>query len=240
MRIEVETTSLCNRKCTYCPNSTFDKSDTRDSIYMSDFLLDRLLHQLQDISFTGTFAPHMYGEPLLDPRLPEIISLTKGLGMSPKLVTNADYLTPSLLSTLLDNGLEILYISKHSSSLSAGAREAIQLFEKRLENIHSFKILDFYSDYRSQQTMFGNRAGQISLSVKKKPPQMCPYVRYPVVDVIGNIVLCCQDFSSKHILGNIADRHLWDIWNDPSNLLLRKKIFRGEFDLKICQSCEME
>ena len=54
---------------------------------------------------------------------------------------------------------------------------------------------------------------------------MCGYVLYPVIDVNGSMVLCCQDFNSDYQLGNISERHIIDIWNDPMNIAIRRNIF---------------
>ena len=79
-----------------------------------------------DIKFKGIFSPHMYGEPLLDPRIVNIVEKIKKLGAKSKIVTNGDYLTINLLDKLLDAGLKILYISKHSPKLSSVARKSIE------------------------------------------------------------------------------------------------------------------
>lgn len=238
--LEVETTSLCNRKCSYCPNVTYDKSGPDGNVFMEDSLIQTLFSQLKEIGFKGTFSPHMYGEPLLDLRIVDIIKNASLLGMSPKLVTNGDYLNEDILAKLIDSGLERLYISKHSSQLSSKAKYALAAHRESLIQLKEYKILDFYSDFKQDQSMLGNRGGMIKLTQKKKPPIMCPYVRYPVIDVVGNVVLCCQDYSSRHIMGNIKERSISDIWNDPSNMALRRRIYRGKFTLNICKSCEME
>ena len=86
--------------------------------------------------------------------------------------------------------------------------------------------------------MLHNRGGELDLELNKKArPIGCNYVLHPVIDVEGNIVLCCNDYKGKHIMGNVMERHLYDIWKDPNNVWLRNKIYRGSLDLKICQEC---
>ncbi len=237
--IEVETISFCNRKCSYCPNVTVDRFDTSGSVLMKDDVLDEIFKQLRSIKFKGIFSPHMYGEPLLDPRIVDIISRISSIGAIPKIVTNGDYLTIDLLDKLIVSGLKILYISKHSPILSSKARETIKYITNNKFNLN-FKVLDFYTDFNKDRNMFGNRGGNLDIEIKKKPPIMCGYVLYPVIDVNGSMVLCCQDFNSDYQLGNISERHIIDIWNDPMNIAIRRNIFLGKFDLSICKQCLMD
>tara|TARA_A100001388_G_C28761978_1_gene498350 strand:+ start:472 stop:1257 length:786 start_codon:yes stop_codon:yes gene_type:complete len=237
--IEVETISFCNRKCSYCPNVTVDRFDINSSVLMKDELLEKIFVQLKSINFKGIFSPHMYGEPLLDPRIVNIIGNISKIGAIPKIVTNGDYLTIELLDKLIDAGLKILYISKHSYILSSRARETIEYITRNKLDLN-LKVLDFYTDFKKDKEMFGNRGGNLDIQIKKKPPIMCGYVLYPVIDVNGSMVLCCQDFNSDYQLGNISERHIIDIWNDPMNIAMRRNIFLGKFDLSICKQCLMD
>tara|TARA_Y100001970_G_C14256939_1_gene876245 strand:- start:1166 stop:1954 length:789 start_codon:yes stop_codon:yes gene_type:complete len=238
--IEVETISFCNRKCSYCPNISFDRVESSGSVLMDDSVLDTIFVQLESIGFKGIFSPHMYGEPLLDPRIVDIVKRISDLGAIPKIVTNGDYLTPNLLQELLASGLKILYISKHSPRLSSSAMNTLKYIEENHNPQLSFQVLDFYSDFKSERNMVGNRGGNLDIETTKKPPIMCPYVLYPVIDVNGVIVLCCQDFNSDYQLGKVTDRHIYEIWNDPMNVAMRRNVFKGKFDLSICQHCLMD
>lgn len=259
MHVEVETSSYCNRKCSYCPNVSYDKLSEAGSFLMDINILSKIFSDLRAMSFSGTFSPHMYGEPLLEPRIISIIKEAYAVGARPKIYTNADYLTADLLDELVRNGLDTLFISKHSSSLSRGAKEALRfLFDQVNEfkgrnvmdvcreindqplfiNGLTFRIRDYYSDFREHQNFLHNRGGSLDINLSKEAgPIACQYIRYPVIDVQGNVVLCCNDYHGKHILGNVMERSLLDIWHDPSNITLRKRIYHGKLDLKICQEC---
>lgn len=238
--IEVETISFCNRKCSYCPNVSLDRFNSDGSVLMDDNLLEEIFNQLKDIKFKGIFSPHMYGEPLLDPRIVNIIEKINKLGAKSKIVTNGDYLTINLLDKLLNAGLKILYISKHSPKLSSAARNSIEYLKSKSNLNLEFKVLDFYTDFNTDRKMVGNRGGNLDIETKKKPPIMCPYVLYPVIDVNGTLVLCCQDFNSDYQLGNVSERHISEIWDDPMNVSIRRNVFLGKFDLSICKQCLMD
>ena len=263
--IEVETISLCNRKCSYCPNVTYSRSHGNDSVLM-DTLYNKVFDDLASCNFTGTFSPHLYGEPLLDPRLPDIIRRASSINAKPKLYTNGDYLTPDLIDLLISHGLKILFISQHSKSLSKGLKNTLShlfkldplispnKFELNLLNCYNgglmindllVKVVDFHSMSLSTSLegshgdKLGNRGGFFNWDQSIKPPVACKYITFPVIDVSGRMPLCSTDYASEYLQGNISSSSIYDIWTDPNNIRLRKRIFRSQMDLEICKSCTM-
>ena len=111
----------------------------------------------------------MYGEPLLDPRIVNIVERIKKLGAKSKIVTNGDYLTINLLEQLLEAGLKILYISKHSPKLSSVAMNSIEFLQNKTNLNLEFQVLDFYTDFNSDRKMVGNRGGNLDIETKKSP-----------------------------------------------------------------------
>ena len=67
--IEFETLSYCNRKCDYCPNATWERFGANEHFFMAEEVFQTLIKQLKDLGFKGQIAPHLYGEPMSDPRL---------------------------------------------------------------------------------------------------------------------------------------------------------------------------
>lgn len=236
--IEFETTSYCNRKCVYCPNSKYDRVGSEDGKYMKEEVFNKLLNDLSDIGFQGLIAPHLYGEPLTDPRLVNWVSkIRKTLPVSTiKIVTNGDFLNEQKYTELIHAGLDCFYVSKHSHDLPQGIIDLLNILSKK-ERLKRIKILDYYEDYRNKQEMLNTRAGDVHLKKKLKHPVCCEYALYPVINTFGDVILCCNDFHSQYVSGNIMKRHLLEIWQDPINIALRKRIYKGSFDLPICQNC---
>ena len=72
--------------------------------------------------------------------------------------------------------------------------------------------------------MFANRGGSIEIEKKKKPPVNCSYATYPVINSLGDLIICCQDFHNNYVFGNIMQKSLKDIWFDEKNIKLRKNL----------------
>lgn len=240
--IEFETTSYCNRKCDYCPNVEFERFGDEEGFFMKEEVFNALIDQLADLKFKGLISPHLYGEPLSDPRMLKWVKyIKKRLPSSRlKIVTNGDYLDKNNFYDFLNAGVDIFYISKHAKILKKPCRELIDSLDS--ETFKS-KILvhDFYKDFYESQNMFTNRGGSISLDEKnnKKTPVNCSYATYPVINSFGDLILCCQDFHNNFVFGNIMKKHLKDIWFDQRNINLRKRIYNYKLDLKICKDCRM-
>jgi cyclic pyranopterin phosphate synthase len=242
--IEFETTAYCNRKCSYCPVSSYDRTGPLDGRYMKEEVFEKMVSDLQSFHFRGLIAPHLYGEPLTDPRLTKWMGvLRKSLpDATIKVVTNGDYLNEKKYKDLIEAGVNYFNISKHGATLPKALTDLIDSLPAD-EKKKRFNILDFYNDFKEEQNMLNTRGGDVTLKPsqlkKKRNPIACSFVVYPVLNTYGDIILCCNDYHNDHVFGNIMDRPLLELWQDPKNLELRRRIFKAYYDLPICQNCYM-
>ena len=240
--IEFESTAYCNRKCNYCPNVEYERFGADENFLMKQEVFETLINQLVDLRFTGLISPHLYGEPLSDHR---ILSWSKFIKEKLpksrlKIVTNGDFLNKDNFRDFIAAGVDIFYISKHSKQLKKPCRQMLEDLDQKIFKKHIL-VQDFFTDFNQNQSMFTNRGGLVELKkeIQKKPPVNCSYSTYPVINVFGDLILCCQDFDNNYVFGNIMDRTLKDIWFDKRNIELRKRIYDYKFDLKICKDCKM-
>ena len=240
--IEFETLAYCNRKCSYCPNVDYERFGETENFFMKEEVFLTLIDQLVDLKFEGELAPHLYGEPMADPRLANWVSHAhKNLPNSKiKIVTNGDFLDQNSYDELIKSGVDYFVVSKHGQTFKRGFSELYNNLGEE-EKRKNFIVRDFFGDYAKDQAMMNNRGGDVLLkdANKKQPPVNCIYATYPVINVFGDLVLCCQDYKNNYVFGNVMDTHLRDLWYDPSNIELRKRIFQSRFDLEICQNCLM-
>lgn len=240
--LEFETLSYCNRKCAYCPNSSWERLGEHNHFFMAEEVFRTLIKQLTDLGFAGQIAPHLYGEPMSDPRLLNWVSHTREQlpNCRIKVVTNGDFLNRKSYVKMLNAGVDVIFISKHSNQLKKACRELLASLTQK-ETADHIVLQDYFSEYEGAQEGFTNRGGDIDLdnNSQKKPPVNCTYATYPVINTFGDLIICCQDFHSKYVFGNIMKRHLKDIWYDEYNINLRKRIFKSNFDLDICKNCLM-
>jgi radical SAM protein with 4Fe4S-binding SPASM domain len=56
----------------------------------------------------------------------------------------------------------------------------------------------------------------------------------------GQVYACCLDLNRTHLIGNLGDMDLFEVWNAPEMIKLRTKHARNEqASISLCQSCTM-
>ena len=139
-----------------------------EKFLMKEEVFHTLIEQLKEMNFDGLISPHLYGEPMSDPRMPEWIKHIRNNlpDVKIKIVTNGDYLNKQTYKNYLEAGVNIFYISKHSKKLKKPCRELLEELPVSEKN-RNILLQDFYSDFNENQEMFANRGGSIEIEKKK-------------------------------------------------------------------------
>ena len=105
--VRIETTNACNAKCIICPHRRLERPIGRiDQALFDRIIAECGLHGCREIHL------HNFGEPLLDPRLPERVAQAKAAGIRKvKIFSNGSLLTEQRTRQLIDAGLDELKIS---------------------------------------------------------------------------------------------------------------------------------
>jgi MoaA/NifB/PqqE/SkfB family radical SAM enzyme len=83
VRLWIESTSRCNLKCGYCPNKDVVKEDHG---FMDFGLFTSIVDQVADHAYDVNLFHR--GEPLMHPRLPEMVAYARGKGLYTRVHTN--------------------------------------------------------------------------------------------------------------------------------------------------------
>ena len=232
--VEIETSTACNRRCTYCPNFVFERGLLKNTQALADELFYRIVDQLAELRFVGRMSPHFYGEPLLDERLPKFIRYFRSKLPLAKFVifTNGDYLTLELYETLVEAGVDGLLITEHGSKMPPGVNEV--LAHRKRHGTDGVIV-----DYRkfTSETELSNRGGVVEHENLETKEDCDLPAENITIDHRGNVVLCCNDYHSSVTFGNIAEERLLDIWRKPNFVKLRRELRQGTFELEICKKC---
>ena len=96
--IEIEATTDCNRQCSFCRPCMLRK-DVEHPAYLAEADLAGLLADLAACGYTGWISYCGHGEPLLHPRVSELLKATKAAlpGCKVLVTTNGDFLTAAWL-----------------------------------------------------------------------------------------------------------------------------------------------
>ena len=96
-RIEIETHSYCNRRCSYCPNVVGDRLG--DNVRMEEPVWRLVLDNLAEIGFSKNFVMNSYNEALADRSILDRIKEAREALPAARLMiyTNGDYLDPAYI-----------------------------------------------------------------------------------------------------------------------------------------------
>ncbi|MBI4878624.1 MAG: radical SAM protein [Planctomycetes bacterium] len=105
-RVVVEPTNACNLSCTYCGN----KDMVRPHTYLRMDLFERLLDEMVELGIPRCTL-HTIGEPLLHPRIAEMIRMAKDRNRVVTMSTNGTLLREQLARDIVHAGPDMLHVS---------------------------------------------------------------------------------------------------------------------------------
>jgi len=232
--IEIEINTTCNRRCKYCPNSICEKSLEKNEILIEKKLFKKIIDELAEIDFCGRVSPHFYGEPLLNKSLVEFVQYTKN--MLPKsnmvLYTNGDYLDIFDYSKLSKAGLDKIVVSQHGDCVPKNIAKLFSYLDQQPSEKTKIEYIKFNSSFS-----FYNRGGSIDVKNPSFIPRCKDLDNALVIDVNGNVILCCNDYYSSVKLGNLYNEKLIDIWNKNEYRKIRRQLRNDVYSLAICKKC---
>src|SRR5690349_18554860 len=102
--IEFETTSYCNRTCSFCPNSFIDRLS--EKLTMPEATWQTILSGLRDVDYSGSVVWSRYSEPLSERRIIERIREVRRAAPAARICinSNGDYLDADYLQELEEAG----------------------------------------------------------------------------------------------------------------------------------------
>jgi organic radical activating enzyme len=103
--IRIETTNACNLRCKSCPQSLPQKGKLKG--VMSVELFSKIVNQVSPFreNREAPFYLHICGEPMLHPKLTELVTIAVKAGLKGVLTTNATLLTRARSESLVASGL---------------------------------------------------------------------------------------------------------------------------------------
>ncbi len=134
-RVYVESTNVCNLDCIMCPTGLH--IDTRPKGYMDWELYTAIIDEIAP--FAEAVVLHSWGEPLLHPRIIDMIEYATERGLWTELSTNATRLDEEMARRVLESGLGRIYLSMDGLTKETYERVRVRgNFETVLGNIERF------------------------------------------------------------------------------------------------------
>lgn len=206
---------------------------------MEEAVLSKIIETLKKHNFKGEFVFSGYCEPLLDIRLTEFVrQIKRNLPKaSVRIMTNGDFLTVDKYADLKDAGCTLFVLSQHSPQLPETLRKQLECIQARFPDDHAVINFDIYhlKEKMNRGGLLGS-AGRHDLK-SSWPGSGCEWPRLLTIDYAGNVILCCNDYFSSVVFGNVTQDDLCSIWHDADFVKARRDISIGNFAYDICRKC---
>ena len=229
--IFIETLTACNLRCSYCPNSVYERGLVKNNQNMEMSLFKKIIQELKQLRWVGEIQPHSYGEPLLDKRLPELCKYTKDNLPDCKIsiISNGELMTINHYLKLIESGVDRFKITQHLEKEPKGVLSVLDYREKNGDSGVEFTF--------ARLKHINNRGGLVDVKGGKNR-QQCNWPDYHLgISFDGQVLFCCNDYLNEVKIGNVKDDKIIDLWNTEYYKTIRKDIRESNFNLDICKNC---
>ena len=262
--VNIETSTYCNRRCTYCPVAYDDSRKLQ--VHMDDATFRNVIDQLDIICFSSTICFNLYNEPLADDHMFSVLPYARRKLPSAffMLNSNGDYVTPERLDQLRQSGLSGIFVTLHPGPKkkydAEDRRKCMSAFLRRLglkraevrdgELSGSLEATVDWSGMRltvmtNDWAVHGSsRSGEIE-SLEAAYARSTPCVR-PMreftISSNGDVYPCCQFYpeataTRPHIIGNVTDSSIFEIYASDSLAKWRRMLFPYGEKEPPCRTC---
>lgn len=259
----IETTSICNTKCSFCPHSEMK----REKMIMPDHIFKRAVREIKAMKLRN-IGLYYFGEPLTDPQLADRINfIKKDYHCYIQVITNGLLLDDSWADKLLQTDLDELLISLDATDKESYEKIRKGSFDKVERNVLNFASLKKEKPKLIVRTMVtGDNKKQVKKFTKywKGKVDEVQYGRIHnfnnkwaeshnkhilnspclflwtqlIILSDGSVIPCCIDYEGNLRLGNIMNKSLNKIWNGDAVKYLRQQHNEGNYTSQ-CKNCDI-
>lgn len=265
LHLDIEATSYCNLRCTFCDRQILVDKGMLGSMDMGLFkhILDQFdeNHRLWGVKFSYR------GEPLLNPHIPEMVNYAKRKGvLDIYFNTNAMLLKEEKCRELIEAGLDRISISmdgvdkvsyeevRVGSDFDTVVRNIETLIKVRDEmrssipkvRIQTVKLPGINADdYVNKWRSFADEVAMLEYTDESKRENgikadwACPQLwQRLTIEWDGSVFACNNDSLRGLYLGNAKDRSIYDCWHDEKLMEIREKHKQGRsHEVNACDGC---
>ena len=244
LTVEINSTELCNRTCVFCPRHD-PKVFPNRNLHMTVKGATTIAEELGENGFKGKISFSGFGENLLNPNFIDIVrEFHNALPYATlECNTNGDKLTEDYAHKLYRAGLDLLYINLYDGI------EQMEHFEKLMSSVREdqYKYRMHWGDFEKHGLILNNRSGVVDWvgieddSIENLKGKPCHYPFYKMfVDWNGDVLFCSNDWGREHVVGNLLQDSLHDVWFSKPMTKIRKRLMKGDRSHSPCNKCSVD
>ena len=239
----LEVTATCNLTCSYCPRER-RKADM-------DFGLFREIVGESTRYGARSFSLHLFGEPLLYPRLRDAAAFIKESNHrhTVLLTTNGTMLNGRHVDWITSDGTvdQVLWSWRPEATFTQETKEKLRKWGKfRVRFIEEVTPPEARAEWADWPNVEGRHlhsyGGNVDLSKWSDtdeigPTHPCYHLWFaPAVSWDGKILLCCSDPHKLEPIGQFPEMTVHEAWTSDRLKMIRESHLRGQYS-GICKNC---
>lgn len=241
--VNIETISLCNNNCSFCPVSLVNNK--RPRIYMEDEVFKKIIDNLRDLNFQGKIFPYTNNELLLDKKIFQRINYIKeklGDNVAVSIETNGKLLTLEKIYEFFEVGVDQIYINDYGDDIIRYLffNRNIRKIFKEIDINKITQTVNLRVSHRLKKQLLSDRGGKvkgrkINSTDKYK---FCDFPFYQLnINPKGEVYICCRDSYWEEIIGDIKNDKLEEIWSNEKYKEIRRGFLNNERICSLCKNC---
>lgn len=255
--IKIEFTEGCNLYCKFCPIQSIRKGPGRLK-FMEEKTLDRIISQIKKTGWNKKLELTGHGEPLLNkqcydyyyklrknfPNTYMFITSNGGKLLAGKGPTyNIDRILKSINVLALDDYKHSGFIPKVLESYKGKHKiylyPEMPTYTSQNPKHHYVVIYPDISKKVIKERCLSNTACNSGAPNYKYINKTChrPF-RELNISYSGEVMLCCYDWQHEHIIGNINEITLKEIWHHKNFRAMRRILHHEGRKVGICHGCD--
>ncbi len=255
--LEISTNIGCKNNCQFCPqDKIIHKYSSISNIYQMSFDLFKIC--LDKVPSETTIIFSGMSEPWLNPRCTEMVSYAHNKGHRLFIYTSLVGMNVSDVKTLIHLSnfdypfgfmIHLPSIDKNFENIDINP-QYIATLKKMIDSgivaeyhYHGSAINPKLKPYLKKiiHTPIQNRAGNLSFPYynQKKITGPIACERNLHANLLlpnGDVLLCCQDYNMKHVLGNLLKTDYNSLFTDKEYLKIQKGLKNDKTDI-LCRYC---
>jgi radical SAM protein with 4Fe4S-binding SPASM domain len=234
--VEINPVDICNRSCSFCPRSDTELyPNTKGTISLE--LITKIAKDLKAINYSNRVSFVGFGEPLLYKSLVDavgILSAELSLCRWIEVNTNADFLTKDLAEQLSKAGCTNITVSMYDSNITHQLLEKLKGVDIQLTFKHCYR--------ENFEITLVNRSDIISQNETVSVAGQCFLPFYKMfIDWNGDVLLCCNDWGRKGIIGNLNSASVEELWFSEKLNTHRRALRDGKrINQNPCKYCDIQ
>ena len=258
--VNIETSTYCNRKCTYCPISSVERNQS----YIDDWLIKKGIDELSTVGYQNRIALNLYNEPLYDENLFSHIELIRKKlpDCYIQLNSNGDKMDKDMIIHLKKSGLNQMLITLHTGNKQyedEDRKQDVRKFLKRIGLSQLYESMEIIPNKNitidktvdnlhlliccNNWEQFGNdRGGFIKKlsNLGRNEPCNNPF-REVCIACNGDFKPCCNIyFDMDDDYGNFADTSILDFYFSDKMVKFRRDLLDFSKKHRKCKTCNTE